>query len=130
MTPTRVTAALIRRRDEILITRRAPDEKLAGKWEFPGGKIEPDETPEECLARELYEELGIESEVGAKFGEVLYEYADGAILLMAYWTRWTAGELRLTVHDKLKWAQIRELHEHRGLAPADVLLVQKLAETD
>jgi len=53
----RVTAGIIINNDKVLITRRAPNENFAGGWEFPGGKIEADETPEECLARELKEEL-------------------------------------------------------------------------
>jgi len=55
----RVTAGIIINNDKVLITRRAPNENFAGGWEFPGGKIEADETPEECLARELKEELNI-----------------------------------------------------------------------
>lgn len=58
--PRIVTAAIARRGDLILIARRGPGEKLAGLWDFPGGKPEPDEEPEHCLARELREEFGID----------------------------------------------------------------------
>jgi 8-oxo-dGTP diphosphatase len=61
-----VAAAIIQKEDCILLARRSPGEKLAGFWEFPGGKVENGESPEECLARELREELGI----GVKWCEV------------------------------------------------------------
>ena len=63
--PIRVTAAIIRRPGQILLARRQAGGHLAGHWEFPGGKIEDGEPPEECLARELEEEFGVAAEVGA-----------------------------------------------------------------
>lgn len=63
-TARQVAAAIIYRDGNILITRRAPGEKLAGMWEFPGGKFEPGETPQSCIIRELREELGVESDAG------------------------------------------------------------------
>jgi mutator protein MutT len=65
-----VTAAIIRRNGSVLLARRSSGEKLAGFWEFPGGKVEDGETPEECLARELDEELGIQARIGRKCAEV------------------------------------------------------------
>jgi 8-oxo-dGTP diphosphatase len=59
----RVTAAVIEREGQVLIARRGEGRALAGKWEFPGGKIEPGETPEQCLVREVREEFGIEAEI-------------------------------------------------------------------
>ena len=59
-----VTFAIIEKAGKILIARRASDQKLAGKWEFPGGKVEDGESPEECLKRELEEEFGVQVEVG------------------------------------------------------------------
>ncbi len=63
-TMTTVTCAIIEKDGKILIARRASDQNLAGKWEFPGGKVEDGESPEECLKRELEEEFGIQVEVG------------------------------------------------------------------
>ncbi len=60
-----VTCAICEKDKKILIARRAADQKLAGKWEFPGGKVEDGESPEECLKRELEEEFGIQAEVGS-----------------------------------------------------------------
>jgi 8-oxo-dGTP diphosphatase len=58
-----VTAGIIRRNDSVLLARRPPGERLAGFWEFPGGKVEKGETPEACLARELQEELAIQTRI-------------------------------------------------------------------
>ena len=69
-----VTAAIILRDDRVLLARRSSGQKLAGFWEFPGGKVEAGETPESCLARELEEELGIGVHVGRKFAESLHQY--------------------------------------------------------
>lgn len=65
---TTVPCAIIEKDGKILIARRAADQKLAGKWEFPGGKVEEGESPEECLKRELEEEFGIQDEVGVLGG--------------------------------------------------------------
>ncbi|MHB1654630.1 MAG: (deoxy)nucleoside triphosphate pyrophosphohydrolase [Desulfitobacteriaceae bacterium] len=62
-----VTAAIILKNNKVLIAQRAPDDKLAGKWEFPGGKIEPGETPQECLKREIREELDESSKILAEY---------------------------------------------------------------
>ena len=67
MKPLLVAAAVIEKDGKILIAQRKKGWRFAGKWEFPGGKIEPNETPEECLRRELREELGIETEIGDFF---------------------------------------------------------------
>ena len=70
----KVTAAVIEKDGKILIARRKRDDSQAGKWEFPGGKLEAGETPEACLKRELREELGIETEVGAFFCSSRFVY--------------------------------------------------------
>ena len=74
-----VTAAIITNDDKILIAQRGKDENLAGKWEFPGGKIEKGETPQQCLKREIQEELELNIEVGEFFGESIYTYSNGQI---------------------------------------------------
>jgi 8-oxo-dGTP diphosphatase len=62
--PTRVTAAILRKEGKILIAKRQSGDAFEGKWEFPGGKIEEGETPEQCLRRELFEEFGIDASIG------------------------------------------------------------------
>jgi mutator protein MutT len=83
-----VTAAIIQRNDFVLLARRSCGQKLAGFWEFPGGKVEVGETPESCLVRELDEELGIEVEVHRKFAESLHQYDHGDFRIIAYIVDW------------------------------------------
>jgi 8-oxo-dGTP diphosphatase len=82
-----VTAAIIQKRDYVLLARRSPGEKLAGFWEFPGGKVEKGESPEESLARELREELGIGVKVGPKCVEILHQYDHGSFRIVAYFKK-------------------------------------------
>lgn len=120
-----VTAAIITNKDKILIAQRAKNENLAGKWEFPGGKIEKEETPEQCLKREIEEELELNIEVGEFLGESIYKYSNGEIKLMAYFSTIIDGEIHLHVHDQVKWVTIEEIDTY-DFAPADIPLVEKL----
>lgn len=120
-----VTAAIILKDNKVLIAQRAPDDKLAGKWEFPGGKIEPGETLEECLKREIREELAVEIEVSDFFGESIYIYQSGAIKLMAFLCKWISGDFTLIVHSRIAWVNHHEL-DLFDFAPADIPLVEKL----
>ena len=72
-----VTAAVIVQDEKVLITRRAVNEKHAGWWEFPGGKVEDGESPKACLKRELMEELGVEARIGGLLAESIYSYQTG-----------------------------------------------------
>ena len=92
-------------------------------WEFPGGKLEVGESPEDCLVRELAEEFGIEVEVGRYLGESVYDYGTKIIKLLAYQVTHVSGEFCLTDHDKLRWLSRTELHELEW-APADIPLLQ------
>jgi len=122
-----VAAAIIVNGGKILIAQRAENQNLAGKWEFPGGKVESGETPEECLVREIKEELGIKIEVDKFFAESIYRYATGTIKLIAYKARWIEGEYKLSVHSQIKWVKPDEL-EYYDLAPADISFVKKLKD--
>lgn len=113
-----VTAAIIRRNGFVLLARRSSSKKLAGFWEFPGGKVEDGETSEECLARELREELGIQTIVGRKCAESSYQYDHGKFRIVAYLIEWFAGDLRPRVHDRVEWVKIKDLSEYQ-LLPAD-----------
>lgn len=123
--PIRVTGALITDGDKILIARRAPGQSLAGHWEFPGGKVEPGETPEESLRRELYEELGIVAEVGEHFATSVHHHPRGTIELQVYFARIKSGQLVLKVHDAVAWVTPGELLEY-DLLPADLPIAQRL----
>jgi len=120
-----VTAAIILKENQVLIAQRAPGENLAGKWEFPGGKVEPGETPRDCLKREILEELDVEIEVLDFFAESICTYASGKIKLLAYWCRWISGDFTLKVHSQIAWANHTELDSF-DFAPADIPLAEKL----
>ena len=121
-----VTAAIIEHDGRYLLARRAPEQNLAGYWEFPGGKIEANETPEDCLIRELREELHLETRVLEHFCNSVYHYEKGAINLMAYRTEILDGEIQLTVHDEVGWFLPPELLK-LNLAPADIPIAKRLA---
>ena len=124
--PRVVTAAIARRGKLVLIARRGPGEKLAGLWEFPGGKLEAGETPENCLARELREEFGIQVVVEGFFMNSVYHYGHGAIDLHAYFVQWPEGPHQLHVHDEIRWVQAQQLLDYT-LAPADIPIAAALA---
>ena len=122
-----VTAAIVCEDGLYLIARRGSGEKLAGKWEFPGGKVEAGETLQECLKREIEEELGVDSIVGEELTESHYRYQHGEILLVALKTALKSNEVKLSVHDKVLWLtpdQILDL----DLAPADIPIAKFLKE--
>jgi 8-oxo-dGTP diphosphatase len=127
-----VTAAIIRKNGFVLLARRRLGEKLAGFWEFPGGKVENGETPEECLAREQLEELSIGARIGEKCAESSYQYEHGSFRVIAFLVDWVAGELRPKVHDRLEWVKIDDMSGFQ-LLPADIPIlasVQKLKQLD
>ena len=120
-----VTAAVLRREATILLARRAPKESLAGMWEFPGGKVHPGESVEECLARELREELTIECTIGQRVADSEYHYAHGSFRILAYEAQIDSGEITLSVHDRVEWVRVDKLLQYE-LAPADIPIAAKL----
>src|SRR5215831_2186212 len=89
-----VSAGLVFRDGKLLITRRHVDTHLGGLWEFPGGKREPNESYEQCLVRELREELGIEVVVGGLVESLTHAYPEKTVVLNFYRCRWTQNEPR------------------------------------
>ena len=124
----RVSAAIIKNSDnEILICRRGPGGSCAFLWEFPGGKIEPGESPEECLVRECLEELEIDIEVLDLFEHTKYSYPERDIEFMFFRVSLTKGVPAPFVHDSIKWVSPYRLKEYE-FCPADVFVVERLAK--
>ncbi len=112
----RVVAAVVERRDRILLAQRRPDKRHGGLWEFPGGKVGPGETEEEALARELREELGVEL---LEVGECLFTAMDpGSPYRIRFWACRVEGEPRALEHLRVSWLR-PEAAAGRALAPAD-----------
>jgi 8-oxo-dGTP diphosphatase len=122
-----VTAAIIFNKSKILIARRANNKHLAGFWEFPGGKVEEGESAEECLKREIGEELGINVKVGAFFMENHHHYGEKHILLKAYFCDLISGNIVLNDHDQIEWVEKANLHKY-DFAPADIPFVESLID--
>ncbi len=120
-----VAAALVFRRGKLLITQRHPDVHLGGLWEFPGGKREPGEPFDDCLRRELREELGIEVAVGELFESLTHEYSDRIVHLQFYVCRWTRNEPQLLDCADFKWVNLQELGNYE-FPPADARLLERL----
>ena len=121
----KVTAAILEKDGRILIDQRNSKYHLTGKWEFPGGKIEAGETPEECLARELNEEFDIEVSIGDHLGSNIHHYDHISIELLAYCAFWDGGKINSTDHKDFKWVTIDELDQF-DFAPADQPFVEML----
>ena len=126
MTVQVVGAALVRDDPrQVLASRRTEPPRLAGLWEFPGGKVDPGESDRQALARELREELGVEAEVGELLGP---EQPIGATaVLRVYLARITAGEPQLVDHDEHRWLTAAELDDVPWI-PVDRPLVERLRE--
>ncbi|GGB22366.1 NUDIX hydrolase [Sphingomonas metalli] len=122
-----VAAAILERDGTVLVARRAEGQAMAGAWEFPGGKLEPGETPADCMVRELREELGIAVAAGEELTRVVHRYPGGAIELIAIRATWLSGEIGLTVHDAVRWVAPADLAA-LDLLPADVPVARRLAE--
>jgi mutator protein MutT len=123
---TLVTAAVVQRGGLFLVTRRIDGTHLAGHWEFPGGKCEPGESVEDCLARELREELGVVAVVRAEIYRTVYAYSDRRLDLRFFACE-VEGEPRPLIGQEIRWVARAGL---RGLQfpPADKELVERLAD--
>lgn len=122
----RVAAAVIRKDDKIFATQRGYGEFKDG-WEFPGGKIEEGETPEQALVREIREELNTEIQVGERIGTIEYDYPNFHLSMDCYWCEIVQGMLELKEHEAAKWLTKDTLHSVEWL-PADAEVIEKIRE--
>lgn len=122
----RVVAGIIERDDRILVCRRQAGKILAGKWEFPGGKLRPSETPRQALARELREELGVAANVGDLLHVVPHRYAemDAAVQISFFWVA-VEGSPRNLAFEQIAWVWPEDLPRYDFLA-ADRLVISRL----
>ncbi|HEY3929725.1 MAG TPA: (deoxy)nucleoside triphosphate pyrophosphohydrolase [Candidatus Koribacter sp.] len=123
----RVVAALLLRADEILCCQRAKDDPFPLKWEFPGGKIEPNESPEAALRRELVEELAIEAEIGPLIETIRHTYTPGVVIELHFFRvdRWTS-EIKNLIFNDVRWVHRNEMPSLDFLE-ADLELVREIA---
>jgi 8-oxo-dGTP diphosphatase len=113
---------------EVLICQRSPDKPMGLKWEFPGGKVEPGESPEQALERELNEELGIQATIGPELTAIRHNYRNGGAIHIQFFTVQSfTGELRNVVFHDMHWSTLDRLPEYDFLA-ADLTLIRELAD--
>lgn len=122
-----VAAAVVLREGRVLLAQRKSGTHLAGAWELPGGKVEPDEDPREAVRRELREELGVEVEVGDIVDVTFHRYPEKSVLLLFYGATLAASSPEprpLDVAD-LMWARAEDLRDE-AFPPADVAVLAKV----
>ena len=120
----RVAAAVIRKNNRIFATQRGYGEFKDG-WEFPGGKIEPGETPRQALAREIREELDTEINVGELIETIEYDYPTFHLSMGCFWCTVVEGSLELKEHEAARWLDRENLYSVDWL-PADTGLIAKI----
>ena len=121
-----VVAAVIQNEEgKILIAQRNLKKSQGGLWEFPGGKIEPNETKEKAIIREIKEEMDIDIETKKFIDQKVFNYPDKDINLIAIECKQIKGDIKLNEHEDIKWVNKNELRNF-NFAPADEFIVQTI----
>lgn len=123
----KVVAAVIEEGGKLLIAKRKSNDPAESRWEFPGGKIESGETPQECLKREIEEELSIHINVGEFIMTNVYSFHDFTIELSAYFAKWVSGLIRLNDHEEIAWVSPEQLEVY-DISPADQPIAKRIIE--
>lgn len=126
MKTVKVVAAAIYQEGKVLAAQRGYGE-FKGGWEFPGGKIEPGETPEQAIVREIQEELAATIEVKEKIGTVEYDYPAFHLTMHCFWATLKDGEPKLLEHERARWVDKNTIR-NVGWLPADMELVEQVAK--
>lgn len=119
-----VVAGVVTRGNTVMLCQRKPDVHNGLKWEFPGGKLEPGESPEEALRRELREELSIDVRVGRVVDVVYHRYPDRDVLLLFYRCEITDGEPKPVDCNAVEWAMVEDVPKY-DFAGADRVFVER-----
>ncbi len=119
-----VVAAIIKRNNEVFATQRGYG-KYKDWWEFPGGKVEKGETPEQALTREIREELAADIFVDDYLTTVEYDYLEFHLSMVCYWCSLKGGRLTLLEHEAARWLPLENLRQVNWL-PADVLVIEEI----
>lgn len=122
-----VAAAIVLNQNKVLIAQRKEGSNMEFKWEFPGGKMEENETPEQCLIREIKEELNMEIEPIEIYKVIRHRHKDKDILLLAYICNFIGGEGRPIECNDFRWIEKEELDDYE-YTPADITVVEKLRQ--
>ncbi len=125
MHPLLVTAAIIIHQGKVLLARRRVNAPYPLLWEFPGGKVEPMESPSDCIVREIREELAIEVAVEGIYDVIYHLYPERPVLVLAYRCTWTAGEITDLDVAEHRWVLPENLLDYE-LLPADIPLAEKI----